>query len=62
MREADGTWTLRHFRVHRFEVLAKDSLREAVTALRAVPGGGWADVADTLAELADLRGERNELH
>ena len=47
MREADGTWTLVRFRVHRFDVLEKDSLRDAVTALRAVPGddpdGGGAD-------------------
>jgi hypothetical protein len=62
MRAADGTWTLRHFRIHRFEALAKDSLRQAVTALRAVRGGGWAAVADPLAELAELRGERDELH
>src|SRR5207248_967579 len=37
IREADGQWTLRHFRVHRFEVLGTDSLRETVAALRAVP-------------------------
>lgn len=40
MREADGTWTLRGFRVHRFEALQKESLRQAVTALRAVRGSG----------------------
>ncbi len=40
MREADGAWTLRGFRVHRFDVLATHSLREAVTALRAVRGSG----------------------
>ena len=44
MREADGGWTLRAFRVHRFEALQKESLREAVTALRAVHGSGWTDV------------------
>ncbi len=38
MREADGTWTLRAFRVDHIDVLGKHSLREAVTALRAVRG------------------------
>jgi hypothetical protein len=32
-----------------------DSLRETVAALRAVPGSGWKDIDDPLAELADLR-------
>ncbi|MBC5825040.1 MAG: hypothetical protein DLM68_17665 [Hyphomicrobiales bacterium] len=62
MREADSTWTLRGFRVHRFDVLDKDSLRDAVTALRAVPGSGWKDMDDPLAELADLRRDDDELH
>jgi hypothetical protein len=62
MREMNGTWTLRAFRVHRFDVLDKDSLREAVTALRGVPGSGWQGVADPLGELADLRGDSDELH
>ena len=46
----------------RFEVLEGGSLREAVTALRAVPGSGWKEIDDPLAELADLRGDRDELH
>ena len=62
MRETDGTWSLMHFRVHRFDVLAKDSLREAVTALRAVRGTGWHEIADPLAELDDLRNQKDELH
>jgi hypothetical protein len=62
IREADGQWNLRHFRIHRFDTLGTDSLRETVAALRAVPGNGWKDIDDPLAELADLRREEDELH
>jgi hypothetical protein len=62
LREADGNWTLRHFRVHRFDVLDDSSLRDAVAVLRAVPGSGWKDIDDPLAELDDLRRDKDELH
>jgi hypothetical protein len=62
MREADGTWTLSRFRVHRFESLGTDSLRETVSALRAVPGSEWKYIKDPLAELDDIRHDKDELH
>ncbi|WP_131193696.1 hypothetical protein [Lichenihabitans psoromatis] len=63
IRETDGKWTLMRFKVHRFEVLGTDSLRDAVAALRAVRGSGWKDVADPLGELADMRrDDGDELH
>jgi hypothetical protein len=62
-RETDGKWTLARFRVHRFEVLGTDTLHGTVAALRAVPGSGWKDIKDPLAELEDLRrDDDNELH
>ena len=61
-RTAQGHWLLLGFRVARFEVLEGGNLREAVKALRAVPGSGWKELDDPLAELADLRGDRDELH
>ena len=61
-READGTWTLLVFRIHRFEVLKQDSLRDVVSALRAVKGSGWKEIDDPLAELADIRCDEDELH
>jgi hypothetical protein len=62
IREADGTWTLSRFRVHRFDVLAKDSLRDSVAALRAVRGSGWKNMAAPLSELDDLRSDHKEMH
>jgi hypothetical protein len=55
MRESDDTWTLLRFRVHRFELLEKGTLRDAVTALRAIRGSGWTTMDDPLGELAELR-------
>jgi hypothetical protein len=62
LREIDGQWTLRGFRVHRFEVLGKDSLRDVVASLRTVRGSGWKQMTDPLAELDDLRRDKDELH
>lgn len=63
VREADGKWTLMRFRVHRFEVLGTESLRDTVSALRAVRGSGWKKIKDPLAELEDLRrDDEDELH
>ena len=62
MREADGVWTLSRFRIHRFEVLGTESLRETVAALRAVPGSEWKNWKDPLGVLDDLRRDKDELH
>lgn len=63
LREASGKWTLLRFRVHRFDVLAADSLRDTVSALRAVRGSGWKEITDPLAELESLRrDDEDELH
>ena len=61
-RETDGHWQLHRFRIYRFEALGKRQLRETVAALRAVPGSGWKDINDPLAELDDLRRDKDELH
>jgi hypothetical protein len=62
VRETDGHWNLIRFRIHRFDTLGTDSLRETVAALRAVPGSGWKDIDDPLAELDDIRRDKDELH
>lgn len=62
VRETNGSWTLIGFRVNRFDVLGGTSLRDLTTALRAVEGSGWKEIADPLAELADMRRDDTELH
>ncbi len=61
-RETDGTWTLMGFRVTRFDALVKTTLRDLTTALRAVKGSEWKEMADPLAELVDMRRDDNGLH
>jgi hypothetical protein len=60
-READGQWTLIRFRIHGFIVLDKGTLRDAVAALRAVPGSRWDELDEPLAELRKIQG-KDDLH
>lgn len=62
LRESDGHWTLIRFRLQSFATLEPGSLRDAVTVLRAVRGSGWKEVEDPLAELDDIRRDKDELH
>jgi hypothetical protein len=62
VREADGSWSLLHFRIYRFEALGNASLRETIAALRDVPGSGWKDIDDPLSELEDIRRDEDEPH
>lgn len=63
MREVDGQWTLIRFRIRSFDRLSTDSLKDAVTALRRVPGSTWKDIRDPLIELEDMRrDDDSELH
>jgi len=55
LREADGTWTLRKFRVRRFDVLEREDLKDVVARLRAVEGSGWRDLEDPVAALTAMR-------
>lgn len=58
MRQDDGVWLLRDFKIGSFEVLEETPLAEVVASLRAVKGSGWANVTDPLTEiLASRHGE-----
>lgn len=62
MREEEGTWTLRRFKVQSFEVLKRAELREAVDTLRAVPGSEWTQMDDPVAALSALRDRTSGVH
>jgi hypothetical protein len=51
-RDADGTWTLEHFRVESFEALQDVSLTDALAILRDIPTE-WGD--DAYEELTEMR-------
>ena len=56
-RDAEGHWILLRFDIKDFEVLDDRPLPDLVRELRAVPGSGWREVEDPLAELHRLREE-----
>lgn len=62
LREEDGTWTLKRFKVDNFEALRSDDLRDVLNELRAVEGSEWTDTKDPLAVLRSLRHESDGLH
>lgn len=56
-READGNWVLLRFDIKDFDVLDDTPLPTVVEQLREVPGSGWPQIKDPLAELRHLREE-----
>ena len=57
IRDAEGQWLLRKFRLQTFAVLQADDLREAAARLRQVEGSDWGKIDDPLAVLKALRDE-----
>lgn len=62
MREEDGTWTLKRFKVESFEALKTDDLRDVLEELRAVEGSEWGRHDDPLNMLRHLRDEGGGPH
>ena len=57
IRDAEGQWLLRRFRLQTFAVLQADDLREAAARLRQVEGSDWGKIDDPLTVLKALRDE-----
>ena len=62
LRLEDGTWKLQSFIVRSFEILSDEPLTDVVAKLRKVPGNRWADSADPIGELLNLRGDDDQVH
>ena len=62
LRLEDGTWKLQGFIVRSFEILSDEPLADVVAKLRKVPGNRWADSADPIGELLNLRGDDDQVH
>ncbi len=62
LREEDGRWTLRRFKVRGFDTLKDGALAESLEALRGVHGSHWAEMDDPLAALDELRDGKDGLH
>jgi len=62
MRDADGNWLLKKFKMASFVTLQTDSLIDAVDKIRQIEGGEWAELDDTISALKALREGSNGLH
>lgn len=54
-RTVDGKWVPKDVHFDRFEVLDVGTAREVFDALAAIPGNGWADIADPDALWKSMR-------
>ena len=62
MREEDGTWMLRRFKVQGFDVLQNIELADVVDQLRNAKGNKWRDMEDPFTALGNLRDGKDGLH
>ena len=62
MREANGSWTLRKFRLESFEALRTENLKDVVDQLRNIEGSAWKAMDDPIQALRSLRDGANGVH
>ncbi|GHF56877.1 hypothetical protein [Seohaeicola zhoushanensis] len=62
LRDHDGKWLLKRFRVSEFTILTNDSLKDTVRMLREIDGSEWKDLDDPLASARLMRDKGNGLH
>ncbi|APE44254.1 hypothetical protein BOO69_13245 [Sulfitobacter alexandrii] len=62
LRDQDGNWILKKFRVDNFTVLAPDDLKDAIDQMREIKGSEWANMDDPIGALKALREKGNGLH
>jgi hypothetical protein len=62
LREENGTWTLKGFRVDSFEVLQNSELSDVVSVLRQIRGSSWSEMEDPLSALLELRDSKDGVH
>jgi hypothetical protein len=59
IRDVDGQWLLKTFRLRSFVALQADNVKEAAARLREVEGSDWSKLDDPLAALRALRDQGN---
>lgn len=62
LRDSDGNWLLKKFRIENFTVLANDDLLDAVGHLRRAEGSEWKEFDDPISALKALREKGGGLH
>lgn len=62
LRDQEGNWILKKFRVDNYSVLAADDLKDAVAQIREIEGSEWASMDDPMGALRALREKGNGFH
>ena len=62
LRDQEGDWVLKKFRVDSYSVLASDDLKDAIDQMRSIEGSEWKSMADPIGALKALREKGNGLH
>jgi hypothetical protein len=62
IRNEDGTWELKHFRINSCKPLPKDTLEDDITNLRNIGGNGWKEMPDPIGYIRESRNDDDEIH
>lgn len=62
LRDEEGKWVLKKFKVESYSVLAADDLKDAIDQMRETEGSEWQDMDDPISALKALREKGNGLH
>ncbi len=62
LRDQEGNWILKKFRVDSYSVLAADDLKDVIGQMRNIEGSGWKSMDDPIGALKALREKGNGLH
>lgn len=62
LRDADGNWILKKFKVDSYELLKGDQLPDAISVLREVEGSKWKEMDDPIGALRALRDKSSGFH
>lgn len=62
LRDPDGNWVLKKFKVESYNVLEDDDLKDAIDQMREIEGSEWKDMDDPISALKALRDKGNGLH
>jgi len=51
MREQEGKWILKRFKVESYDVLSPDDLKDVIERMRGIEGSEWKSMDDPIAAL-----------
>lgn len=62
LRDQDGNWILKKFKVESYNVLVADDLKEAIDQMREIEGNDWKGLDDPISALRALREKGSGFH